>query len=166
MLESAMVNVNVTGNEKLTSGSLTGNIPLQIASASTYADGAGANQAQRIGGKSNANLLAAAPDVVDLTAVPSPIGNVNFTGVKEFVLVNTGTQMVTIGGNNGGAVTNVWTGMLKDATDKIDVPPGGKLVLSAPTAAGLPVSGASKNLVIAAGADGAKYDLTLIGKTS
>lgn len=130
-----------------------------------YANGTGANQAQEIFTDSRA-IGSSSTDNLDLSGLLTDALGVTIalTGVKELIIVNTGTTQLRI----GKKVTNGFAGPFDQTAGALGVivEAGGVLRLSNPSAAGWAVVAATadqlsvENLTASAGA----YDVIIIGK--
>lgn len=112
------------------------------------------------------SIAASSNEDLDLAGgLSDPLGAVlTFARIKAIMIVADAANV-----NNvvvGGAATNTFVGPFSDATDKVALPPGGMLLVAAPTAAGWPVTATTADLfrVANSGAGSAVgYDIVLLG---
>lgn len=157
------VQVDATLVADATIGSVQQNIGYRVANA--MLDGAGLNQANQVY-SGRRTLAASANESLDLSGgLTNAFGTtLTFTKVKALVIVaatgNTNDVIV------GGAASNGFISWVGAADDTVKVKPGGMFVISAPTAAGLPVTAATADLLKvanSAGGSSVTYDIIVIG---
>lgn len=138
---------------------------LQYNVSHAFADGVGANQAQRLF-TDQRTLAASATENLDLSGVLTDAfgASLAFTEVKALVIKaaagNTNDVLV------GGAASNGFITPFGDATDVVRVRPGGTLVLVAPDATGYAVTAGTGDLLKianSAGSTSVTYDVVIVG---
>ena len=160
-LINTTASIKIQGGEKATAGLASNVNSLSYAASVAFADGTGANKAQRNATASAASVTNGAAVTLDLTALSAlgPRGNnVNFSGLCVVAFKNLAAS------NNliiGAAASNGWVACFGASTERIVIPPGGVFLWIAPTA--LTVDGTHKNLKIDASAGTITYDMVLIG---
>lgn len=129
-----------------------------------FANGAGANQADKIW-RATRTLAGGANEELDLAGVlEDAFGNLlAFASVKAILVTAAAgnTNNVVVGGAAANAVP-----LFGDATDTVAIPPGGFFALASPAANGWVVTaGTGDKLKIAnsAGGTGVTYDIVIIG---
>lgn len=134
----------------------------------TLADGFGANQADRLFTDTR-TLAASTTEDLDLAG-----GLVDAFGATLTLARVKGLIVVAAAGNTnnvqvGGAAANQFLNWVADATDKLNVRPGGVLALFAPDATAYAVTGATGDL-LRIGNSGAgtsvTYDIVIIGASA
>lgn len=144
--------------------------PLTKSYVASYANGAGANQAQAIYSGSR-TIAGSGTDNLDLSGLlTDALGNVvSLTGVKEIIIANTGASQIRV----GKKITNGFAGPFDQTAGSlgvlVEVAQGtspGMLRLSSASAAGWAVVGATGDLLSIENmsATGATYDVIIIGK--
>lgn len=134
--------------------------PLRAGRSLSFDNGTGSGQANQAF-IDNRNIAASGTDPVDLSGVlTNALGaSVVLTKVKALVIVaaagNTNDVVV------GGAASNGFATPFGDPTDKVKVPPGGVLVLSAPAAGFTVTPGTGDILQVANGGAGTAVDYTI-----
>ena len=136
---------------------------MNIARAIEFTSGTGANQADLVFHDSR-TLADGANEVLDLYAsgtLLTPLGTaLTMTKLKALYVYNTSSDASLL---IGGGTTPV--GICADATDIVKLPPGGKLILSAPNATGI-VTSTNKNLKFehdGTGSSTLTYEVIIIG---
>lgn len=151
MALKAGVSVSVTGT--LSSSPDVGSAASRVAETflTAFTNGTGADQANNIFAD-DFTITGAGTQSYDLAGgVTNALGAaLTFTAIKALIIKNTGTAPLAL-----GAGTNPFRGWLADATDKINIPAGGLLVLTDPSAAGQAVTAATGDLLALAGTDAA-----------
>lgn len=151
----------------LTSAGDLGNISQSVATGRTFSltDGTGANQANKIFGDTR-TLAASASESLDLAGgLTDAFGaSITFTKIKAIVVIaaagNTNNVVV------GGAASLGFSTPFGDASDTINVLPGGAFVLVAPGANAYAVTAATGDLLKIANSSsgtGVTYDIVLVG---
>ena len=138
---------------------------LQYNVANSFADGTGADQAQKLWTDQRTLGVSATEDLDLSGGVVDVFGtSLAFTKVKALVIKaaagNTNDVVV------GGAASNGLVTFFGAATDKVKVKPGGTLVLIAPDANGYAVTAATGDLLRvgnSAAGTSVTYDITVIG---
>lgn len=131
----------------------------------TFADGVGANQANKVFADSR-NLVASASESLDLSG--------GLTDALGLALVLTKVKAIMIHAASanvndvvvGGAAANGFITPFGDATDKVNVKPGGTLLLIAPDATGYAVVAGTGDLLKVANSGAGTavdYDIVIIG---
>jgi|GEM_PF-2792189 len=148
-------------SEILTNGTGTGALAGGVTSNLSFANGAGAGNIQASWSKSS-TPAASTPDNWTLSALTDDLGRaIAFTKVRVFVILNTHATTSLI---VGLAATHPWAAPF-GATGSRTIPPGGMLVITDPTAAGMPVtSGSSDQLKIDPGGTAGSYQIALAGE--
>src|SRR2546426_11998457 len=89
-LNNTQFTLTLTGGETKTVGKQTCPAPVNLVfTPPVLTDGTAADQAQKIVSYSG-SVVAAAPVTHDLTAMVGPFGTVNFSQIKEIIIVITG----------------------------------------------------------------------------
>ncbi|MFB7617823.1 hypothetical protein [Kitasatospora sp. NPDC056181] len=147
---------------------VTGRAPLDFAAAIALGSGTGAGQADMIWSDTR-TLAASATEDLDLAGVlTGAFGNtLTFARVKGLIVraAAGNTNVVAV----GGAAATGFVGWVADATDKVNVRPGGVLGLFAPDATGYPVTAGTADLLrIGNGGSGTPvtYDIVIIGASA
>lgn len=131
-------------------------------------DGAGANKAESMFSDQR-TLAASATENLDLAGVLlDAFGNaITFNKVKAIIIAaaagNTNDVVV------GGHATAAFSAPFGDVTDKVNVKPGGLLVLMAPDANGYAVTATTADMLTvtnSAGTTGVTYDVIIIGEVA
>lgn len=134
----------------------------------TFANGTGANQADRVW-SDRRTLAASASESLDLAAtLTDPFGaTLTLARVKvlliEAAAANTNNVVI------GGAASNAFTSLFGDATDKLVIRPGGFLLLAAPDATAYAVTAGTGDLLQVANSGAGSsvtYDVTVIGASA
>lgn len=130
-----------------------------------YGDGTGIDQAQFIFSDTRP-LAATTAENVDLSgALANPLGStLVFSAVKELLIHAADTNVGNL--KIGEGIANAFVGPFGAGSVGIQVPPGGLLHLSNPSAAGWAVTGGSGDLlkVENLGAGSASYDIIIVGE--
>lgn len=148
-------------NDRRTVGLNKGvNISINPSTSITFADGAGANAANKI--YQNTVALTAGAASLDLAgALTDSYGSAAvFVRVKAIYIKNNGTATMTF-----GAGTNPWATML-NATGTLKVPAGGFVVIATPDATGYTVTAATGDLLNVTGTGTDTFDIAILGATS
>lgn len=126
-------------------------------------DGTGTDQADKVF-SDRRTLGASASETLDLTNLTDPFGAaLTFAKIKAIMITasadNTNNVVV------GAAGSNQFLGPLADASDKLIIPPGGAILLTAPKSGWTVTNSSTDNLKIenSAGSTGVTYDIMLIG---
>jgi len=144
---------------------VTGTAPVNKEYAFNWASGVGANQADKLYSDTNTLAASATLDVDLAGSLVSAFGKViTFTKVKAIIVSAAAgnTNDVAV----GGAAATQFVAWVGDATDKVNVGPGGLLCLIAPDVDGYAVAaGTTDFLRIGNGGagTGVTYDLIIIG---
>lgn len=133
--------------------------------AFNLATGTGSGEANRSFHDSR-TLTTGATEDIDLSgSLTDAFGNsIVLASVKVLLIYNTSTtQTLTV----GGAAANQFINWVADASDKVNIPPGGMLLLVAP-GAGYEVTAATGDLLKIANSAGAScvYQIVIIGATA
>ncbi|MDP3853622.1 hypothetical protein [Phenylobacterium sp.] len=130
-----------------------------------FLDGVGAGQANLMFADTR-SIAASSNDDIDLAgALTDPLGeDASFARIKAILVVASAnnTNDVVI----GGAATNTFVGPFGASTHKVALPPGGVMLIAAPTAAGWPVTAATGDLLRIANSgagSSVSYDLVIVG---
>jgi hypothetical protein len=143
----------------------TADLPIQVARALSFADGSGANQANKLF-TDRRTLAASGTEDIDLAGVlTDPFGaTITFAKIRAMIIAadegNANNVVV------GGAASNGFLGWVADATDKVIVGPGGLFVIAKPDLAGYTVTAGTGDLLHVANSGagtGVTYDLVLLG---
>lgn len=119
-------------------------IPHTLNYEQSFSNGTGSGAANLVF-TSNVALTSGNSTTHDLTALTDSSGaTINMAKVKVICVYNTSTTAAII--EVGGAAANAYTGFLKDATDIVQVHPGGAACWSDND--GIATSGTSKNLKV------------------
>jgi hypothetical protein len=131
--------------------------------AASLADGTGANQAQIAWSDSRVVGASESDDLV-LTALSDDRGTVSFSSIKSWYVKNTSQYTLTLGRDQEGDAlpTSPWTGWVYGYTSGFNISPGGAIAHCSPSASGEPV--AAGNRIRVSAAEGATYDIVLIGE--
>lgn len=147
---------------------VTGRAPLDLDISIPLGSGTGANQADMIWSDQR-TLAASATEDLDLAGVlVGAFGNVlTFARVKAIIVraAATNANAVVV----GGAASNGLVGWVADATDKLNIRPGGMFELVAPDATAYPVAAGTGDLLrIGNGGAGTSvtYDIVIIGASA
>ena len=142
--------------------------PLSITKTFTFTNGEGANKAEAVFHDTR-TLASSATEDLDLAgSLTDAFGNtLTFTKVKEiYISAATGnTNNVEV----GGAASNQFLGIYKDATDISVLRPGAWLAWCVPDATGMTVTAGTADLLkVANSAAGSSvsYDIVVIGETA
>jgi hypothetical protein len=138
---------------------------LRAGKSVTLTHGTGANQATLVFGDTR-TLAASANESLDLAgSLVDTFGNlITFAKIKAVIIVAAAANVNDV--VVGGAAANAWFGMFGDATDKVNVKPGGCFAWVAPDVNGSAVTPATADLLKIAnsgGTTGVTYDIILIG---
>lgn len=158
MALSAQIALSIIAHET-TSGDLSSQMRVTPATyALMLANGTGANQAQ-VAFSDSTTIQDNYDQGYVFSAITDDRGTINMTAVKVIYFKNTGSVSLDLGKNNNWSVGPFTT------ERGCVVPPGGAVVLAAPTAAGWSTSeaGALINVYNDAATPGA-YDIMLIGE--
>lgn len=155
--------VSASYSNALEFGSVVQSLQYNVANA--FADGTGADQAQKLWTDQRTLGVSATEDLDLSGGVVDVFGtSLAFTKVKALVIKaaagNTNDVVV------GGAASNGLVTFFGAATDKVKVKPGGTLVLIAPDANGYAVTAATGDLLRvgnSAAGTSVTYDITVIG---
>lgn len=139
---------------------------VNLSDLTSFADGESINQAEVLWTDTR-TITASSSEDLDLsgTALQDQLGaNIAFTSIKLMYIkaLSTNTNDVVVGGASATQFV-AWVG---DSTDKVNIVPGGTLLIIAPDAAGYAVAAGSTDLLkIANSSSGTSvtYDITLIG---
>lgn len=140
-----------------------------ISSAFSWAvtSGTGANQMDLLYA-SQRTLAASTNETLDLyNSITDNFGTtLDFARVKVMIIVSASTNGDDIA--IGGAASNAFTNWVNDATDKVNVRPGGVLCIGAPAATGYPVTDSTgdKLLITNTSTNGVTYDIYIGGSSS
>ncbi|WP_433225605.1 hypothetical protein [Actinomadura formosensis] len=146
----------------------SGSVPLRYPRQYIWGSGTGANSADKVF-HDKRTLAASATEDLDLAgSLLDGFGQaITFARVRGLIVYaapgNTNAVQV------GGAAATQFTGWVADATDKVNVRPGGLLALLAPDATAYPVgAGASDLLRFGNGGGGTPvtYDVVIIGASA
>lgn len=157
---TASVKLAVTMQEILTTGIESSNLAGVLSVATALAAGTGAGNIQQKWTKSA--TVTAAPVTWTLSAITDDLGRtIPFAKVRFFAIVNLGTADLLV----GNAGSHPWAAPFSAGTERVRVPAGGWLAMSAPSAAGLAVgSGTSDQLKIDPAAATIDYQLVFLGE--
>lgn len=127
-----------------------------------FTDGVGDNQAKQIV-SDDFTISGGVAQTYDLAgSLLNGLGQaVVFTVIKGIILINTGSTTLTYGGGS-----NPFLGFLADASDIINIPAGGALVLIDPTAAGQTVTASTGDIVTIDTAAAGSGTIMFIGETA
>jgi hypothetical protein len=124
-------------------------------------DGNGTNQYAKMA-SGRLTLAISTPQEIDLTAVASALGSVNFATVKLFYVYNEDTtagREVTI----GGGATNPWIAPFGGTTPTVKAQASSPLVLARQLGTGWTVSGAAKTVKFDPGANAQNVRFVICG---
>lgn len=113
-------------------------------------------------------LSAAASEELDLAGGLSDPFGAALTFVKVVAIMIIAAEANTNSVVVGGAASNAFTGPFADSSDKVAVPPGGCLLLTAPSA-GWTVTAATGDLLKianSAGSTSVTYDVIIVGRSA
>lgn len=131
-----------------------------------FANGTGANQADKRWSSAGRSLAGTASENLDLAGVLLDYrGNaITFARIKAIAVYNYGPNILKV----GGAASNAFVNWVADATDIVQVRTGGLLLLVAPDATAYAVTGTTGDILkIANAAAGAiTYDIGLLGASA
>lgn len=143
----------------------TATLPVQVARALAFADGALANQANKLF-TDRRTLAASGTEDIDLAGVlTDPFGaTITFAKIRAMIVLTDpgNTNNVVF----GGAASNAFVNWVSDATDKLVFGPNGLFVIAKPDLAGYAVTAATGDLLHVANSGagtGVTYDLVLLG---
>lgn len=145
----------------------TGLAPLSYIPLFTFTDGEGANQIQQIFTDSR-TLLSAASENLDLSGSLRNIYNelINFTKIRLFLIrcPSTNPNVVRV----GPGAANGWVTAFNDASDRINIRPGGILIMVSADPTGYAVTAGSGDIVTVlntndAAAVSVAYEIVLMG---
>lgn len=165
MTQTSRISLSVKGSQTGTNDFAAPAAPLDYKATLDLADGTGLNQAS-VMFSDQRTLAASASEELDLSGSLADVLGVSLvlTKIKALVIKaapgNTNDVVV------GGAASNGCATMFGDPTDKINVKPGGMLVLTAPTVAGYAVTAGTGDLLKVAnsgGTTGVTYDIIILG---
>lgn len=164
---AADISVKLNGTYTGTNDLGTPTFPFLVTGLNRLTAGTGANKADKLFSDQR-TLAASATENLDLAGVLSdPFGVIlTFAKVKAIYVhaSSANTNSVCVGGH----ATAAFTGPFSDATDIVCIPPGGTLLVSAPSA-GWTVTATTADLLKIAnsgGTTGVTYDVVIIGATA
>ncbi len=131
----------------------------------SFANGAGLNQANKVFSDTR-SLSASSSEDLDLNGTLTDGFGATFSPTKIKALMISAAAANTNDVVVGGAASNGFVSMFGSATDKVKIPPGGLLLLTAPTANGFALTAATADLLkIANGGSGSSvtFDIVVIG---
>lgn len=162
---SIAVSVKATLDNSLDIGGAS--YPLSVSKSFVLTDGTGANQAKDLF-TDRRTLAASASEDLDLSGVLTNAfgASIAFTKIRALIISASADNAndVVVGGHATAACASFFS----DATDKLNVKPGGTVALIAPNAAGYAVTAVTADLLkIANGGAGTPvtYDIVIIGTT-
>jgi hypothetical protein len=148
-------------NDRRTVGLNKGvNISINPSPSITFADGAGANAANKIyqntvalsAGAASLDLAGSLTDAYGSTAV--------FVRVKAIYIKNNGTATMTF-----GAGSNPWATLL-NSTGTLKLPAGAFMLIASPDATGYAVTSGTGDLLNVSGTGTDTFDIAILGATS
>lgn len=165
LTSSISLQLNAVQSSALDLGTVT--YPLTYKQLFDWANGTGADQAQAIFTDTR-TLAASTAEDMDLNAALTDALGASFVLTKLKCLIIKAAAGNTNDVVIGGAPTNTFTlaGLFADATDKINVKPGGMFMWVAPNASGIAVAaGSADTIKIANSSSGSSvtYDIIAIG---
>lgn len=131
-----------------------------------YTDGAGADKAEQMY-HDQRTLADGANEELDLAGVlEDAFGDViTFTKIKALFIYNSSEDASLI---IGGAAATAWEAFVETAGDSIKLPPGGRLLIEVPTAAGMAVGAGTADLLKlthdGTGTSTLVYDIMILGE--
>ncbi len=165
MAVTASIKTLIAATLSGTAGLSAVSAPVSVTAALSLANGTAADQANQMFSDQR-TLTASNSEDLDLSGVLlDALGNaVAFTKIKAIYIgaAKTNTNNVVV----GGAALNGFITMFGASTDKINVPPGGSFLLTAPGVAGFAVTAATGDLLKVANSGAGTsvvYDIVLIG---
>lgn len=142
------------------------NDALRLPAKNTLTDGTGLNKAQ-ICYHDEITLATGNSTSLDLSGgVSHAFGAAAFTKIKAIMICNketTAGRSITVGAGSNCLANNA---IFADVSDKIRVGPGGIFLITDPSAAGIPVTNSTADILTIANACGADvtYDVVVIGE--
>lgn len=165
---SATITVNFVANVTQDIG-LANEASAPIAYKKTYTllDGSGANKVHQLWSSEARSISASSSEALDLSGtLTDAFGNsIALTKVKAIMIKASDSNVNDV--VVGGAASNGWISPFGDATDKINVKPGGMLLLVAPDANGLAATASTADqLKVANSSSGSAvvYDIIIVGE--
>jgi hypothetical protein len=142
------------------SGKFTGTGALNHAISNNYPVGSAAGQVDTVYTKGRTVAASGTPDSVTLSSLTDPAGNaIAFVHVVDMILENTDTtNTLTVG---GGTNAVSWL-----PTAGIAVPPGGALILHAPSGQAITAGSTDQLQVVTSGGTNIAYNLTITGRSA
>jgi len=159
--------VQIQADQKGSNDLGTPGFPLNNTKTTQLASGTGSNQADLLF-TDQRTLAASATEDLDLAgSLTDALGaTLNFVKVKAIMIsaaaANTNNVEVTPGAANG------FLGPFADASDQLDIPPGGRIYLEAPVSGWTVTAGTGDLLTItnSAGSTGVTYDVIIVGASA
>lgn len=157
---NSTVQASIYQAETLTIGLTTDNVSETLGVSLSFTNGTGAGKVNERWTK-GATATAAAVTYT-LSSLTDALGRtIAFTKVRALLIVNKGTNALTV----GDAGTNPWVAPFGGATQTVTVPAGGALLLLAPDASGLAVTASSSDqLKIDPGANTVEFEISIVGE--
>lgn len=168
MTLSARLAVGFTAEQTNSIDLATATLPVQVARALAFADGAGANQADRLF-TDRRTLAASGTEDLDLAGVLTDIFGATLTFARIRALIIAADEGNTNDVVVGGAAANGWITWVGGATHTVTVRPGGLIVAAAPDATGYVVTAGTGDLLHVANSGagtGVTYDVVLLGSAA
>ncbi len=139
------------------------NYPLEF----DFTDGAGANKVHQCWSSLARSINASSSETLDLSGslTDAFANSITFTKVKAILVAAAATNVNDV--VVGGVGANGWVSPFGSTSDKVNVKPGGMLLLVAPDANGLAVTAGTADLLkVANGSSGSAvaYDIMIIGE--
>jgi len=150
----------IAATEPVGSGKFTATGSLNHSIAVNYSVGSSAGQVDTVYTKGRTVASSSSPDSVVLSSLTDPAGNaIAFVHVVDLILENTdATNTLTVG---GGTHAVAWL-----PTAGVPVPPGGALILHAPSGQPITAGSADTLQVVSSGGTNVAYNLTVIGSSA
>ena len=168
MALTSEITFKVTGTYTAAKDLSTVTDPLALSKSIPLASGTGANQADLLF-HDQRTIAASSNDDLDLAgSLSDSFGNtLTFVKVKTIYVfaATANTNSVVV----GGAASNQFVAWVGDATDKVNILPGGAFMITAPSAAGYAVAAGSTDVLRVANSSAGTtvtYDITIIGTSA
>lgn len=163
MTTQLQLKINTTGY--LAVGLTTVDNPITQDYTQLLSSGTGANQASNIY-HAQRTLAASATENLDLAGTLTNAFGVTLTFTKIKAIIIHAAAANTNNVQVGGAASNAFVNWVADATDIINIRPGGTLILVAPDSTGYAVTAGSGDILKvtnSAGSTGVTYDVIILG---
>jgi hypothetical protein len=161
---NATISLRVAGTEFGTNDLGSPKFPFELVETQEFTPGTGNDQANLVFADTRTIAASSSEDLDLAGGLTSAFGAaITFAKVRAIVVraAEANTNNVVV----GGAASNAFTGPFADATDKINVPPGGEVLLTAPNAGWTVTASTGDLLKVANSSSGStvSYDIIIIG---